>query len=61
MAPHVIEQILNHRSGHKSGIAGVYNRSSYEREVRAALAQWHDHVRTLVAGGKRKVVALRQK
>ena len=25
--PHVIEQILNHVCGHKSGIAGVYNRS----------------------------------
>ena len=28
----------------------------YEREVRAALAMWHDHLRTLVAGGKRKII-----
>jgi integrase len=55
--PHVIEQILNHMSGHKGGVAGIYNRSSYEREVRAALAQWHDHLRTLVEGGERKVLA----
>jgi integrase len=55
--PHVIEQILNHVSGHKGGVAGIYNRSSYEREVRAALAQWHDHLRTLVEGGERKVLA----
>jgi hypothetical protein len=26
--PHVIEQILNHVSGHKGGVAGIYNRSS---------------------------------
>jgi integrase len=54
--PHVIEQILNHQSGHKRGPAGVYNRSSYEREVRAALAVWEDHLRVLVAGGERRVV-----
>jgi integrase len=46
--PHVIEQILNHQSGHKRGPAGIYNRSSYEREVRAALELWHDHVRSIV-------------
>ena len=33
--PHMIEQILNHQSGHKRGPAGIYNRCSYEREVRA--------------------------
>lgn len=56
IAPHVIEQILNHVSGHKSGVAGVYNKSVYEREVRSALALWHDHVRSLVDGGERKVL-----
>jgi integrase len=54
--PHIIEQILNHQSGHKAGPAGIYNRSSYEREVRAALALWDDHVRALVEGGERKVL-----
>jgi integrase len=56
--PHIIEQVLNHQSGFKSGIAGVYNRSSYEREVRAALATWADHVRALVEGGERKVLMM---
>jgi integrase len=56
--PHIIEQILNHQSGHKAGVAGIYNRSSYEREVRAALALWADHVNALVTGSARKVVAL---
>jgi integrase len=58
--PHIIEEILNHKSGHKAGVAGVYNRSTYEREVKAALGAWADHVRTLVEGGKRKVVVLPQ-
>ena len=58
IGPHIIEQILNHQSGHKSGVAGIYNRSSYEREVRAALALWEDHIRTLVEGGKRKILPL---
>jgi integrase len=58
VAPHIIEQILNHRSGHKSGVAGIYNRSSYTNEVRTALATWHDHLRTLIAGGERKILPL---
>ena len=58
IAPHIVEQILNHQSGHRAGVAGTYNRSSYEREVRAALALWSDHVRTLVEGGERKVIPL---
>ena len=58
VAPHVIEQILNHQSGHKAGPAGIYNRSSYEREVRAALAMWSDHMRNLVEGGERKILPM---
>jgi integrase len=58
--PHVIEAVLNHQGGHKSGVAGIYNRSSYEKEVRAALMLWSDHLRAIVEGGKRKVIPLRQ-
>lgn len=54
--PHIIETILNHASGHKRGPAGIYNRSVYEHDVRAALAMWADHVRALVDGGERKVL-----
>jgi integrase len=57
--PHIVEEILNHRSGHKRGVAGVYLRSVYEREVRAAMALWSDHVRALVEGDERKIIALR--
>src|SRR5262245_566519 len=56
--PHIIEAVLNHISGHKVGVAGIYNRSSYEREVKAALALWSDHVRALVEGGGRKIVPM---
>jgi integrase len=47
--PHVIEAILNHVSGHKSGVAGVYNRSTYAAEKRAALDLWGVHVERLLA------------
>jgi integrase len=57
ITPHIIEEILNHVSGHKGGVAGIYNRSSYDREVRAALALWSDHVRMLIEGGERKVLS----
>jgi integrase len=46
--PHVIETVLNHVSGHKSGVAGIYNRSRYEGEVRQALERWASHVEKLV-------------
>jgi hypothetical protein len=60
VAPHIVEQILNHRSGHKGGIAGIYNKSRYDREVRPALALWEDHLRSVVDGGERKVIPLPQ-
>jgi len=58
--PHVIEAVLNHQSGSKRGVAGTYNRSPYWNDMRNALATWHDHLRTLVAGGKRKVLTFPQ-
>jgi integrase len=53
IAPHIVEEILAHRS-HKSGVAGVYNRSNYTREVRLALALWEQHLSTLVTGEQPK-------
>jgi integrase len=47
--PHIIEAALNHISGHKAGIAGVYNRARYSDEMRAALQRWADHVDKIVA------------
>lgn len=42
--PHVIEAALNHVSGHKAGVAGIYNRATYRDEKRQALAVWAKHV-----------------
>lgn len=48
VGPHVIEAVLNHISGHKAGVAGVYNRFSYADEKADALQRWADHVDALV-------------
>jgi integrase len=56
VAPHIIEAALNHVSGHKGGVAGVYNRSTYEREKRVALDLWADHLTGVVEGRKGGVV-----
>jgi integrase len=47
--PHVVEAAINHVSGHKAGVAGIYNRARYAPEVKAALTLWADHVQALVA------------
>jgi integrase len=57
--PHVIEAALNHYSGHRRGVAGLYNRSTYESAVKAALARWSEHVLSLVEERESKQVALR--
>jgi integrase len=57
--PHVIEAVLNHVSGHKGGIAGIYNRAQYSAEKAQALARWDEHVGRIVRGARDKVVNLR--
>jgi integrase len=42
--PHVVEAILNHISGHRAGVAGIYNRAIYAAEKREALDKWADAV-----------------
>jgi len=46
--PHIIEAVLNHVSGHKGGIAGIYNRAQYGPEKAQALARWDKHIAELV-------------
>jgi integrase len=46
--PHIIEAVLNHVSGHKGGIAGIYNRAQYGPEKAQALARWDRHIAGLV-------------
>jgi integrase len=47
--PHVIELALNHVSGAKAGVAGVYNRSKMTDAVREGLQKWADYVERIVA------------
>jgi integrase len=58
--PHHVEAVLNHFSGHRRGVAGVYNRSPYERQMKMALARWAEHVAALAEGRESNVVALAQ-
>lgn len=47
--PHVVEAVLNHISGHKSGVAGIYNRATYANEKREALAAWSCRIQKITA------------
>ena len=38
--PHIVEACVNHQSGHRGGVAGVYNRALYAEEKKAALEAW---------------------
>jgi integrase len=56
--PDVIELAVNHISGVRGGIAGVYNRSELMPERRAALERWAVHVDGLVSGKAVNVVPM---
>jgi integrase len=45
----VIESLLNHVSGRKAGIVGVYQRHDYMPEMRAAVALWESYLHKLLA------------
>jgi integrase len=49
--PHVVEAVLNHISGRKAGVAGVYNRALYAAEKRQALDLWAAHIKALLEAG----------
>ena len=56
--PHVVEAVLNHKSGTRRGVAGIYNRSAYSEEKRQALEAWARFVLSLVEGKADNVVQL---
>jgi integrase len=58
--PHIVEAVLNHLDGHKSGVAGIYNKAQYRAPIRQALAVWHDHLESIISGTKRKVIPMRK-
>jgi integrase len=46
----VTEAVLNHVSGSRGGVAGIYQRHDWADEKRAALEAWAGHVEGLIAG-----------
>jgi hypothetical protein len=52
--------VLNHVSGHKSGVAGIYNLAVYAAEKAQALDRWADHIAAVVEGRKSNITALRR-
>jgi integrase len=54
----VVETILGHTAGSRSGIVKIYQTYHYEKETASALEAWGAHVTALVEGGVRgKVLA----
>jgi integrase len=60
--PHIVEAVLAH-VGHRSGVAGVYNKAEYLDEKRRALQRWAEYVDAVVTGkpAKTQVVQLRKR
>jgi hypothetical protein len=56
--PHVVEAVINHVSGHRAGVAGIYNKATYAREKAVALARWAEYVLAVAEGCKSNVVTL---
>jgi integrase len=59
VAPHVVEACLGHTGTFRSGVASVYNRSSYRSEKRRAFDLWAEYLRAAIEGAGAKVVPLR--
>lgn len=45
----VTEAVLNHISGTRAGVAGIYNRYKYDPEKRTALDAWDNRIKELLA------------
>jgi integrase len=58
--PHIVEAVLNHVSGHRAGVAGIYNRSLYKAEKAQALSKWATHVLAIAKGKKSNVTPIRK-
>ncbi|MGR3562946.1 MAG: tyrosine-type recombinase/integrase [Heliomarina sp.] len=55
---HVVEKVLNHVTGSISGVAAVYNRHSYQDEMRSALQAWANYVDNLTSHGCDNVIPM---
>lgn len=47
--PHIVEACLNHVSGHKAGVAGIYNKAAYASQKREAVERWATHLTVMLA------------
>ena len=47
--PHIIEAVLNHKTGIVSGVAATYNRHAYLDEKREALELWAKKVEEMTS------------
>jgi hypothetical protein len=45
----LIEVLVDHVSGHKAGVAGIYNRAAYANEKQDALRRWHERLERIIA------------
>lgn len=46
--PHIIEALINHKSGVISGVAATYNRARYMRPMRNAVGMWETQLKRLL-------------
>lgn len=56
--PHIVEATLNHISGFRAGVAGVYNRHQYENEKRRALVAWANNLMAAIDATQSKIRAI---
>jgi integrase len=56
--PHLVELIVNHISGARAGVAGIYNQAEMLAERKAALERWAVHVHGIVTGKPANVETL---
>jgi len=52
IAPHVVEKIVNHKM---AGVMGIYNRSEYLPERKAAIEAWNNRLQELTGAGEKVV------
>lgn len=48
--PHIVEAVINHVSGSRGGVAGVYNKAAYLKQKQAALDAWGRYIEVLISG-----------
>ena len=62
VGPHIVDKILNHRSGTIRGVAAIYNRAAYLDERRSALEAWSRWIVMLITPAKKKtnIIGLRR-